>query len=171
LVGPIEFTPEEIEFAQKVNDGYPGTNSDYIDDRLEYLKPPAEIAALYDKFRDQPLVGINLPALDENIVSTGSTDVGDLSQIVPVSMLGTACWSTGVTGHSWGNVACAGMSIGHKGMIHAAKIMAIAAMEVYSNPEHLTKIREEFELRNGGKPYIPPIPEGINPPYYEPSED
>ena len=171
VVGPIEFTPEEMEFAQKVNDGYPGTNSDYIDYGIEYYKPSAEVIAEFDKHRDQPLVGINFPAIDERIVGTGSTDVGDLSQVVPVSMLRTACWPTGVSGHSWGNVACSGMSIGHKGMMHAAKIMAITGMELYANPDHLVQIRQEFDQRTGGKPYVSPIPDTTQPPRYEPVDD
>ena len=97
--------------------------------------------------------------------------MGDLSQIVPVSMLRTACWSTGVSGHSWGNVACSGMSIGHKGMMHAAKIMAVAAMALYNNPDHLVQIWEEFERHTGGKPYVSPIPENVDPPHYEPPEE
>jgi aminobenzoyl-glutamate utilization protein B len=168
LIGPIEFTQEEIVYAQKVNDGFPGTNSDYIDYGIEYYNPPAEIAAQFDEFREQPMIGVNFPSLDEHKTGTGSTDVGDLSQIVPVSMLRTACWPTGVSGHSWGNVTCSGMSIGHKGMMHAAKIMAVAAMELYTNPQHLTKIQKEFERRTGGKPYVPPIPAEVDPPQYEP---
>jgi aminobenzoyl-glutamate utilization protein B len=171
LIGPIEFTKEELEFAQQVNDGFPGTNSDYIDNGIEYYNPPAEIAAQFEQYRDQPLIGINFPSLDEYKIATGSTDVGDLSQIVPVSMLRTACWPTGVSGHSWGNVACSGMSIGHKGMMHAAKIMAVAAMALYSSPDHLAKIWEEFDRRTGGKPYVSPIPEKVDPPHYEPTED
>jgi len=171
LIGPVEFTPEEIAFAQQINDGFPGTNSDYIDDEIEYFKPPAEIAAWFNEYRHQPLIGANFPSLDENIIGTGSTDVGDLSQIVPVSMLRTTCWPTGVPGHSWGNVACSGMSIGYKGMMHASKIMAVAAMELYTNPEHLVKIRAEFERSTGGKPYVPPPLGHVAPPRYELAED
>jgi aminobenzoyl-glutamate utilization protein B len=170
-IGPIKYTQEELDFAQKVNDAFPGTNSDYVEDIIEHVKASPEIAAQLDEYRRQPLIHKNFPSLDENIVRTGSTDVGDLSQIVPVSMLRTTCWPTGIPGHSWGNVACSGMSIGHKGMMHAAKIMAIAAMELYSDPAHLVKIREEFKRSMGGTPYVPPIPGHVNPPRFEPVED
>jgi len=170
LIGPITFTQDEIDFAQKINDAFPGTNSDYVDDAIEYYKPPAEIVAVLDEYRDQPLWGGNLPALDEAIIATGSTDVGDLSQIVPVSMLGTTCFPSGCPGHSWGNVAASGMSIGHKGMIHAAKIMAVTAVELCSTPNHLVRIRQEFEQKTGGKLYVPPIAEDVEPPRYEPDD-
>ena len=171
LIGPITFTQEEIDFAQTINDAFPGTNSDYIDDRIEYYKPSPEIIAALDEYRDQPLVGRNFFALDEHIIATGSTDVGDLSQIVPVSLLRTTCFPSGVPGHSWGNVAASGMSIGHKGMMHAAKIMAVTAVELHSDSNHLVEIHKEFELQTKGKQYIPPIPKGVKPPRYEPEGD
>jgi len=171
VIGPIDFTPEEIDFAQKINDGFPGSNAEYIEDRIEYYKPSPDNTAAFNEFRNQPLIGENFSGLDEQIIATGSTDVGDLSQIVPVSMLYTTCFPTGCPGHSWGNVAAAGMSIGHKGMMHAAKTMAITAAEIYSNPEHLVKIREEFNQKTGGKEYVPMIPEGVAPPQYESTEE
>jgi aminobenzoyl-glutamate utilization protein B len=60
------------------------------------------------------------------------------------------------------------MSIGHKGMMHAAKIMAVTAVELYSTPDHLVKIRQEFEQKTRGKPYVSPIAENAKPPCYEP---
>ncbi|MCJ7702872.1 MAG: amidohydrolase [Anaerolineales bacterium] len=170
-IGPIEYTQEEIDFAQAINDAFPKTNSDYIDRTIEYYKPEAEFVAVLDEYRDQPLIGRNFPALDENVIATGSTDVGDLSLVTPVSLLCTTCIPTGCPGHSWGDVAAGGMSIGHKGMMHAAKIMAAAAVELYSDPAHLAAIRAEFKRQTRGKPYVPPIPEGIKPPRFEPGQD
>jgi aminobenzoyl-glutamate utilization protein B len=168
LVGPIHFTQDEIDFAQKINDAFVGTNADYIADTIEFYKPSPEYKEMLESCSDQPLVGINFPAIDENSIGTGSTDVGDLSQVVPVSMLRTTCFPTGCPGHSWGNVAASGMSIGHKGMMHAAKIMAATGVELYSNPEHLVKIRKEFEKETKGKPYVSPIPANKKPPRFEP---
>jgi aminobenzoyl-glutamate utilization protein B len=170
LIGPIQFSKDEISFAQEINDAMPRTNSDYVDDMIDSLNPPAEFAVVLEEHRDQPLIGANFPGLDAHKTMHGSTDVGDLSQIVPVSMLGTTCFTTGSPGHSWANVATAGMSIGHKGMMHAAKIMALTAVELYSEPEHLVKIHQEFQQRTGGKPYQPPIPDDHQPPRYEPGD-
>jgi aminobenzoyl-glutamate utilization protein B len=170
LVGPISYTEKEIAFAQAINDAFPGSNSDYIDREMAYYKPAPEYKAMLEKFRQQPLIGINFPAIDEKVMMTGSTDVGDLSRIVPVSMLRTTCVPTGVPGHSWGNVAASGMSIGHKGMMHAAKIMAATAVELYAKPEHLQKIRQEFEASTHGAAYVPPVPKNPRPWRYEPQE-
>ncbi|MBW2368091.1 MAG: amidohydrolase [Deltaproteobacteria bacterium] len=171
LIGPIAFSDEEMAYAQKINDAYPRTNSDYIDDAIEYLKPPPEIVDILEAYRDKPLVGENFPALDEKIVGTGSTDVGDLSWVTPVSMLSTTCFTTASTGHSWGNVATSAHSIGHKGMMHAAKIMAVSAVDLYTDPEHLEKIREEFEKKAGTSGYKCPLPDHIKPPRYEPEQE
>lgn len=167
-IGPILYTQEEIDFAQRVNDGFPGTNADHIENLIEHYQPPSKIKGILDGYRGLPLLGENFPPLDENVITTGSTDVGDLSQIAPVSMLHTTCFPTGCPGHSWGNVAAAGASIGHKGMMHAAKIMAVTATELVSNPAHLVKIRQEFETATRNKKYIPLIPENFKPPRYEP---
>lgn len=167
-IGPIHFTPEEIKFAQQINDGFPDTNEDYIEDMIEYYKPTTENAEALNAYRDLPLIGENFIGLDEQIIATGSTDVGDLSQIVPVSLLNTTCFPTGCPGHSWGNVAAAGMSIGHKGMMHAAKVMALTAVELYSDPDHLVEIHREFDQKRGGKTYVPMIPKDAKPPRYDP---
>ena len=81
-------------------------------------------------------------------------------------MISTACFATGAAGHSWGVVATGGMSIGHKGMMHAAKVMAVAAMDLWLDPTHLQKAREEFERETADRPYITPLPEGTLPPHY-----
>jgi aminobenzoyl-glutamate utilization protein B len=168
-VGPIRYAQEELDFAQAINDAFHGTNSDYIDKQLELLKPSAEHAAVFEQHRDQPLLGVNFSSLDEKVIRTGSTDVGDLSQVVPVSMLRTTCFPNGCPGHSWGNVAASGTSIGHKGMMHAAKVMAVAAVELFTDPSHLPKVKEEFKRATKGKPYNPPIPTGVKPPRFEPN--
>jgi aminobenzoyl-glutamate utilization protein B len=167
MIGPIEWSQDEIDCAQIINDAFPGSNADYVDDMLERYKPPSEFAAELKKYRDLPLIGGNFPSLDEHVVGKGSTDVGDLSQIVPVSMLRTTCFPTGVPGHSWGNTATSGTSIGHKGMMHAAKAMAVTAVELLSDPKHLVEVRREFELSTKDKPYVPPIPDDLKPPQYE----
>ena len=168
LIGPIEFTDEEMAYAQQINDAFPGTNSDYFSMFVEAIKPPKEVIELLTPHKDKPIVGENIPSYDENFVAKGATDVGDLSQITPVSLLITTCFPNGSPGHSWSNVAAGGMSIGHKGMMHAAKIMALAAMDLYIKPEHLQKVREEFESK--ATPYNCPIPPEIKPPRYEPEE-
>jgi aminobenzoyl-glutamate utilization protein B len=168
FIGPVEFTDEEMAYAQTINDGFPTTNAENIDWLIEYGNPSPESVERLNQYRDKPLVGENFPALDEDFIMTGSTDVGDLSLVTPLSLLETACFTTGSPGHSWGNVATCAMSIGHKGMMHAAKIMAVAALDLYTDPKHLVEIRKEFDKATGGKKYVCPMPEDFMPPRYEP---
>lgn len=167
-LGPIEFTADEMAFAQRVNDAFPGTNEDYARQEIDYYNAEGKWAEMRWAYKDSPLVGANFPtAPDEHMVHKGATDVGDLSQVAPTATLFTACFPTGSPGHSWANVASGGISIGHKGMLHAAKAMAICAVDLLMNPQHLKKVNEEFERRVGVGQYECPIDESVQPPRRE----
>ncbi|MEQ8859450.1 MAG: amidohydrolase [Pseudomonadales bacterium] len=79
----------------------------------------------------------------------GSTDVGDVSWNVPTVGFGTATWVPGTPAHSWQAVAAGGMSIGHKGMLLAARLLAVTAVDLIENPELRAAARDEFEGRRG----------------------
>ncbi len=79
----------------------------------------------------------------------GSTDVGDVSMNVPTVGLRTATWVPGTAAHSWQAVAASGMSIGYKGAQAAAKTMALAAIELFENPELRAEAKAEFDERRG----------------------
>lgn len=168
FIGPIEFTAEEMDFAQKINDAFPGTNEDYIQEVVDYIKPSAEHEEMILANKHLPLRGENFPAMDAHLIEKGATDVGDLSQITPTGALFTACFSTGSPGHSWSNVACGGMSIGYKGMMHAAKAMALTGLDLYSDPVHIQAAQNEFDRKMGSRKYVCPIPDDIKPPRLEP---
>jgi aminobenzoyl-glutamate utilization protein B len=98
-------------------------------------------------------------------VMPGSTDVGDVSWKVPLGEFMTACEIMGSPGHSWQNVATSGMSIGHKGMLTAAKVLAVSALDFMKNPELVEKARKEHEQKHKDNPYKSPLPDGLKPPY------
>ena len=79
----------------------------------------------------------------------GSTDVGDVSWTVPTAGFGTATWVPGTPAHSWQAVAAGGMSIGHKGMMLAAKVLANTAQALYSDPALIAQAQAEFAERRG----------------------
>jgi aminobenzoyl-glutamate utilization protein B len=105
-----------------------------------------------------------LPAFKKDIAMPGSTDVGDVSWVTPTGQIMTTCHAFGTPGHSWQLVAQSGMSIGHKGMLYAGKILALAALEFMRNPEVLKKAQEEFKNRLEENPFVPLVPEGVKPP-------
>lgn len=157
VIGPIQYTEEEIAYAEEINGAYP---KGAVEKLVNQMGLPREV-------ENRPLLGENYPALDEGKVLPGSTDVGFLSWRTPLSMLYTTCHPTGAAGHSWGIVASSVHTIGHKGMMHAAKIMAVAAMDLYTDPEHLRKARAEFDEAVAGQPSVRPRPSHIVPPQYE----
>ncbi len=81
--------------------------------------------------------------------SYASSDAGDVSWTVPTSTLSTATWVPGTAAHTWQAVAADGMSIGTKGMMVAAKTMALSAVELFTSPDRLAAIRAEFNERRG----------------------
>ena len=83
----------------------------------------------------------------------GSTDVGDVSYAVPTVGCGTATWVPGTPAHSWQAVACGGTEVGTKGMMLAAKTMALTAIDLYTNPAIIAKATEEFRKVKGDYQY------------------
>lgn len=79
----------------------------------------------------------------------GSTDVGDVSWLVPTAGLYTATWVPGTSPHSWQAIAAGGMSIGGKGMLVAAKTLALTMVELFQDPGLVTAARQEMEQRRG----------------------
>lgn len=74
----------------------------------------------------------------------GSTDVGDVSMVVPTVGLNTATWVPGTPAHSWQSTAASGMSIGFKGAQVASKTLALAAIELFENSDLRTRARQDF---------------------------
>ena len=94
----------------------------------------------------------------------GSTDVGDVSWLVPTGGLYAACSPAGVRGHSWQVVAAAGSPIAHKGMVMAAKTLALTAADLLADPALVKEAKADFDERMKGKKYATRIPAGQKPP-------
>jgi aminobenzoyl-glutamate utilization protein B len=90
----------------------------------------------------------------------GSTDVGDISWHVPTSGLDTVCFAAGSPGHSWQNVAAIGSPIGHKGLLVAAKVLALSAVDLLQDPQVLKEARTDLQERMKGREYTTKIPKG-----------
>jgi aminobenzoyl-glutamate utilization protein B len=122
-VGGYEYTPEERAFAERLRATL-GGDLPPIDQANQVLPPQGGIG----------------PA---------STDMGDVSWQVPTVQLTAATWVPGTPAHSWQAVAAGGTSIGVKGMLVAAKTMALTAAELLANPAHIEKARTEFDAARG----------------------
>lgn len=95
---------------------------------------------------------------------SASSDVGDVSWIVPTAALNTATFVPGIPAHSWQSTACAGMSIGRKGMLVAAKTLALTAVDLFRNPDQVKAARASFDQRRAGYVYQSRVPPDHKPP-------
>ena len=77
--------------------------------------------------------------------------MGDVSWTVPTVGLRTATWVPGTAAHSWQAVAAGGTSIGRKGMMVAAKTIAITAVDIFQNPKTLSEAKAELDEKRGKK--------------------
>lgn len=94
----------------------------------------------------------------------GATDVGDISYITPTSGVAVACWPIGFAPHTWAATACNGMTIGRKGMMRAAQVLALTGLDLIAESDFLTAAKMEFLERTNGWKYqslcqsdIPPL--------------
>ncbi len=119
-VGGVNYTQDEVAFGKK------------IQSTLTFKVPPLESATQVQPFK----TGGFFPA---------STDVGDITWVVPTAGLGVATWVPGVPAHSWQAVATGGMSIGYKAMNNAAKIIAMTGIDLFNNPSIFAKAKKELD--------------------------
>jgi aminobenzoyl-glutamate utilization protein B len=142
------------------------TNMTELND-LKYDAEETKFALrLRESFTDKP------PPLEEigRVFDTtgrtmmGSTDVGDVSWLVPTAGFSTACWVPGTPGHSWQAVACGVTTIGKKGMLLAAKVLSASAWDFYQDPKLIAAAKEEFARRLDGRVYKPMLEKDQPPP-------
>ncbi len=124
-VGGVDYTPEELAFADKIR-------ATLVDSRT-----PMGVQKQVEPIR----VGL---------VGSASTDMGDISWNVPTAQVTTATYVPGVPGHSWQATACTGMSIGFKGMMVAAKTLALSASDLLRDTATIARAKQEFLEKRGG---------------------
>jgi len=157
LGGP-EFSEDDIQFAKELEKTLP--------DKISVLRAMGVPEELIKEFKDVSLhQSVIEEFFDKGKVMPGSTDVGDVSWIVPLAQFTTACWALGTPSHSWQATAASGSGIGFNGMIFAAKILAGAIVDIFQNPEIIEKAKEEFKEATGGREYKCLVPEGTEPPF------
>ena len=149
------YTEDEISYAASLKATYSPTQTPSTA-AIYNRAVKAEIDRLTEN-NTKPLNNFVCPRYDGNHFTPGSTDVGDVSWQTPTVQITTVCFPAGAPGHSWQNVSSGKSSIGHKGLIYAAKLIASAAVELYENPDLLSAAREEFE-ENTSDGYTCPIP-------------
>jgi aminobenzoyl-glutamate utilization protein B len=124
-VGGFSYTPEEAKFAEEI--------------RKTLTDPPDVAVGSQEKVRP----------MRSGAVNSSSTDYADVSWNVPAVSMTGATFAPGVAAHSWQATACAGSTIGVKGMMVAAKSMALTTVDLFTDPSHIQKARAEFDQKRG----------------------
>lgn len=156
-IGVPTYTDEEKAFAQAIVDGYempshelPGSACDEDDEIAEWVAEVSKNATI-------PLNDFLVPYHFSTKQRAGSTDVGDVSWLVPTAQINVVTAPSNVPGHSWQNTSCGKTSIGHKGLLCAGKVLAATAIDLYNSPEKIAEAKEEWNKRAAGG-YFCPVP-------------
>src|ERR1700739_4907873 len=111
-----------------------------------------------------PLCDQIVPLDAKSAPMLGSTDVGDVSWVVPTVQARGATYAIGTPGHSWQLTAQGKMSAAHKGLVHVAKVMAGTAVDVIQDDMLLARAKADHQARVGRTPYVCPLPDELDPP-------
>jgi aminobenzoyl-glutamate utilization protein B len=137
-LGPIKYTEAEQEFARAIQRAT-GVEAKGLNGDIQPMEEPKP---------DPP---------------GGSTDVADVSWIVPTLHLSVTTAPEGAPWHAWPVVACGGMSIGHKGLSQAAKTLATTMVDLFEDNDAVLRIQAEFKEKTKGQVYKPYISDGPPP--------
>jgi aminobenzoyl-glutamate utilization protein B len=137
--------------------------------RIQATLTEDDIAASYARAgmprdREMPLCDLVVPAGVKGEPMIGSTDLGDVSWVVPTIEARVACHAVGTPGHSWQITAQGKVPAAHKGMVHAAKVMAAVATDCLTDATLIARAKADHAARTAKTPYDCPLPPDVDPP-------
>ena len=152
-LGPPQFDAEDRAFAAE----------------LQATLNAADIKASFERSGVPPRPGMVLcdtlvPPNSGDSTLVGSTDVGTVSWVVPTVQMRGAVYAIGTPGHSWQLTAQGRAPAAHKGMEHAAKVMAATAVDLLADPALIAAAKADLQARLAETPFVNPIPDDVNPP-------
>ena len=151
-LGPVPFDAEDREFAAKIQATL--TEEDIVSAFARFGLKPRKGVALCD---------LIFPPESGDGTFVGSTDVGTVSWVVPTVQMRCATYAIGTPGHSWQLVAQGKTPAAHKGLEHAAKVMAGTAADLIADAPLVARAKEDHRQRLEGTPFVNPIPDDVEP--------
>jgi aminobenzoyl-glutamate utilization protein B len=137
--GGYQFTAEESAFAAEIQ---------------KTLEAPPRRAGGPDQVNVSRAEGVGM----------ASSDAGDVSWVVPTGSMSAATFVPGVGAHTWQAAACAGTTIGRKGMLVAARTLALAGVELFENPAEVQAAKDAYQKRLAGRRWTTRISPESKPP-------
>jgi aminobenzoyl-glutamate utilization protein B len=151
-LGPPHFDEADKDFAEKIRSTL--TEND--------------IAAVYRSIgmdpTDRPLADFIVPLDAKRNPQIGSTDVGDVSWVVPTVQVHSPTVAIGTPFHTWQVVAQGKSPAAHKAMVQAAKAMAGLGINALTTPDLIAAAKADLKKRTARTPYVSPLPDGVAPP-------
>lgn len=114
--------------------------------------------------KDVPLCDEVVPPDAKSAPMMGSTDVGDVSWVVPTVQARGATYAIGTPGHSWQLTAQGKLPAAHKGLVHVAKVMAGTAVDALHDEVLIARAKADYQARTAKTPYVCPLPPDVEPP-------
>ena len=155
---PLEYSAEEKAYAARFKNVITELDKANLKSSVEKLVGKQKAKDIID----EPIFNFLAP-YRSNSGSGGSTDVGDVSWVVPTGQFSAATWAAGTAGHSWQIVAQGKSSIAHKGMLLAAKVMACTGFDYLTNPALVEKAKQTWLEMLDGETYPNPLPPHVKP--------
>jgi aminobenzoyl-glutamate utilization protein B len=129
LLGAVIYSDEELVYAKEMQ-RYLNKPADGIEDK---------ISPFSDQSEQQQLYGY-------------ASDIGDASWIAPEIYFTVRSFPPSIPMHNWAGTAFTAHSIGHKGMLQAAKIISMTIIDFVENKSIQESVKKEFEQRK--KDYV-----------------
>ena len=153
-VGAPKFTPEDYAFAEKIAETYPEVLARDRKVMKEEYGVNGDDKFLCDVVFDK--------VIENRLVAPGSTDVGDVSHVVPTYQIYVAGQGIGCPGHSWQMTAYSGSHVGTASMLCAAKVLGLSGLRLLEQPELVKAAWDNFR-QNQPEAYVSPLPEDLKP--------
>jgi aminobenzoyl-glutamate utilization protein B len=151
-LGPPHFDEADKDFAAKIQ----STLTD------------KDIASVYHSIgmdpTDRPLADFLVPMDAKRNPQIGSTDVGDVSWVVPTVQVHAPTIAIGTPLHTWQVVAQGKSPAAHKAMVQAAKAMAGLGIKALTEPNLIAAAKADLKKRTARTPYVCPMPDSVTPP-------
>ncbi|WP_445621023.1 amidohydrolase [Kushneria sp. Sum13] len=161
-LGAPAFDESDQRYARTIADTITPTGRHADLDGMRRMTGP-DTQDRIEAFEGQVLADAVLAPGDDREIMKGSTDVGDVSRVVPTAQCYVSCFAIGTALHTWQVVAQGRSALGHKGMLKAAAILGSTAVRLLEDPECVNRARQELRDASERTPYLCPIPEGVTP--------